>query len=325
MRVATIAWTSATVSAKRATRSALVRKRGSSARSGRSRPAQNLRQRLSLAMPISTGPSDRLEGLVGTEGFMAGAELLRHRALLPEDLRVVAEQRGGGLEQRYLKPAALAGAVPLQQRGEDAGVGVHAGRLVDRREGAADRPAAALPGHRHDAAEGLQDHVVAEPARPAARCGRSRRCCNRPAADWRRAAARRRCRGVRPRRSRSSRSPRRPGPPCAARRPGPRRFQVQRQAALVAVGAEEDGAFLAAARRAASRGCRRRHPAIRSSPPRRPCRPATGRRAGRREPSRSRGRGGRSVAASAALPKCWSEIHACPPPGFAARSYTSVP
>jgi hypothetical protein len=39
---------------------------------------------------------------------------------------------------------------------------VYPGRLIDRRERAAYRPAANLPGHAHDAAEGLQDYVVAQ-------------------------------------------------------------------------------------------------------------------------------------------------------------------
>ena len=54
----------------------------------------------------------------------------------------------------------MAGLVPVQQRGQDAAEGMRAGHLVNRRDRAADVPAALVAGERHHAAEGLQDHVV---------------------------------------------------------------------------------------------------------------------------------------------------------------------
>src|SRR5712664_2391349 len=57
---------------------------------------------------------------------------------------------------------ALAGAIALEQGRHDAGQRMQARRLVDRRDRATDRPATLLASQAHDAAESLEDDIIAE-------------------------------------------------------------------------------------------------------------------------------------------------------------------
>ena len=121
---------------------------------------QNFRQRLSFATPIMSGPSKpRRPGRDrATHGpsrtWAAGPRL-------PIGLQIVALQGHGRLEQRHLDRRALSRLLTLHQRGQDAAERVNGRHLIDRRDRTADEPAAFVAGQRHDAGEGLQNHVVA--------------------------------------------------------------------------------------------------------------------------------------------------------------------
>ena len=123
--------------------------------------------RAELAPEIVVGDPDhdraigRLEGLIGTERFMARTAFRRLHAALPEGLEIVAEQAQCGFEQRDLDLAALPGFFPRIQQRQNAAEGMHAGHLVDRRNRTADIAAILVAGHRHDPAKSLQDHVIA--------------------------------------------------------------------------------------------------------------------------------------------------------------------
>ena len=102
-----------------------------------------------------------LEALVGTQRFVPGTGPLRLGTALPVRLEEIGEKRDRGVEERCLYARPLAGARAFEERREDTDQRMQAGRLVDGRERAAHRVAAALAGNRQHAAEGLQDHVVA--------------------------------------------------------------------------------------------------------------------------------------------------------------------
>src|ERR1700751_3198781 len=91
---------------------------------------------------------------------MAGATFGRLGPPLPEGLEIVAQNPKRSIEQRHLDRCAPARLLTRKQAGEYAAESMHACHLIDRGNGAADIPAALVAGHRHDAAEGLQDHIV---------------------------------------------------------------------------------------------------------------------------------------------------------------------
>ncbi len=79
---------------------------------------------------------------------------------LPVSLQHVAKEAHTGVEQGNVDATSLTGTISVQQRREDARIGVHAGTLIDRREWRPDRTVVGLAHDRHHAGEGLEDHVV---------------------------------------------------------------------------------------------------------------------------------------------------------------------
>jgi hypothetical protein len=74
---------------------------------------------------------------------------------------VVAEVADRGLVERDVDDATLAGALALEQRGEDADRRPRAGALVDRRRPDTHPGPAGLAGHRDQPAAALHQRVVA--------------------------------------------------------------------------------------------------------------------------------------------------------------------
>ena len=125
------------------------------------------RYRTELAPEIVVGHPDhdrsidRLERLIGAKRFMAGAAFGGLHPAFPKGLQIVAQKSQRGVEQRHLYGCPLTRLLSRQQAGQNTAEGMHAGHLIDRRNRTAYVTAPLIARHRHDAAEGLQDHVVA--------------------------------------------------------------------------------------------------------------------------------------------------------------------
>src|SRR5258708_2464517 len=92
---------------------------------------------------------------------MARPPFGRLNPALPIGLQIIPEQSQCRLEQRDLNSAALPCSLACVKQGYNATESVHTGHLIDRRYWTAHVAAALVAGHRHDAAEGLQNDALA--------------------------------------------------------------------------------------------------------------------------------------------------------------------
>ena len=103
----------------------------------------------------------RREDLVRDDRGVRGAVAAGRLAGREVTGQVVGEERDRRLVERHVDEPALADAVALAERREDAERGPEPGRLVDERGAGAHARAVGLAGHAHDPAHGLHQRVVA--------------------------------------------------------------------------------------------------------------------------------------------------------------------
>ena len=170
------------------TRSAFVRKRGSSTRSGTPSDGAEGPEEPVVAGGHHQRPVACREHLVRRDHREPRPVAPRHRPVGEVADEVVAEVADRGLVEGDVDHRALAGALAVEQGGEDADRRPRARALVDRRRPDTHAGAARLPGHRDQPARGLHQGVVARLARERARRGRTRRPSSRRGAGSARAA-----------------------------------------------------------------------------------------------------------------------------------------
>ena len=135
-------------------------------------PARSIPSVSTMRFHISCPPPARLiMPVLGTEqagrhgGRVVVAGLLRDFMLHGPAGRLEVHHRHHGLQQAGMDPAALARALPLQQRHQDAERGVEPGGQVGDRDADPHRALAGQAGHAHQPAHALGDLVEARPLR----------------------------------------------------------------------------------------------------------------------------------------------------------------